>query len=98
MKLSSLVWSELSHNEQSSVIVDLYTACLNSGYCSSKGRKPIRDIQVVIQHKFGIVLDTKNFEVRVKQLLNKQSDNAVNQYERQQAMLRLLNSVPVVTA
>lgn len=90
MKLSSQVWAELSYNDQSNVIIDLYQVCLKTGYCSNKGRKPVEDLQLVIQHVFGIKLDTAAFALRCKGLLNKGDSNSQNKALRQQQMLKTL--------
>jgi len=102
MKLASTIWSELSYNDQSNVIVGLYEICLKTGYCSHKGRKPVEDLQLVIQHKFGIKLDTAAFALRCKGLLNKGDSNSQNKILRQQLMLKtlaeLMTAATVVTA
>ena len=47
------MWNEMSHLAQNEVIVTLFTSIVDAGLCAKKGRKPIADIQFVIERKFG---------------------------------------------
>lgn len=84
------MWNEMSHLGQNEVIVTLFTSIVDAGLCAKKGRKPIADIQFVIERKFGVTLDTVNFADRVRALLNKGDDRLNQRIVRQSAMLKLL--------
>jgi len=87
------MWNEMSRNEQNDVIVKLFGAIVSAGLCATKGRKPIADIQYVIERKFGVTFNSVEFSDRVKALLNKGDDRLVQKIERQKAMLLLLASL-----
>lgn len=87
------MWNEMSRNDQNALIVKLFGAIVSAGLCATKGRKPISDIQMVIERKFNVVLNSVEFSDRVKALLNKGDDRLNQRIERQKQMLLLLASL-----
>jgi hypothetical protein len=83
-------WNDISRIAQNEVIVKLFNAIVAAGLCSTKGRKPIADIQLVIERKFNTTFNTVDFADRVRALLNKGDDRLNQRIERQSAMLKLL--------
>lgn len=89
------VWNSLSLVEQNDRIVSMYNTLVKAGLCSNKGRKPIADIQMVLEEKYGMVLNTTQFTDRVKALLNKGDSRVAVKNDRRTHLLALLNGLGV---
>ena len=89
------VWNSLSLVEQNDRIVTMYNTLVKAGLCSSKGRKPIADIQMVLEENYGMVLNTTQFTDRVKALLNKGDSKVAVKAERRVHLLATLKGLGV---
>jgi hypothetical protein len=87
------VWNSLSLVEQNDRIIKMYNTLVKAGLCSNKGRKPISDIQMVLEENYGMTLNTTQFTDRVKALLNKGDSRVAVKNDRRTNLLALLNGL-----